>query len=189
MEKYLIVGLGNVGSEYDLTRHNTGFMVLDAFAKASNIVFEDRRYGFVAETSIKGRKVTLLKPSTYMNLSGNAVRYWMNKENIPLEHLLVIVDDLALPLGTLRLKPAGSNAGHNGLGNIQSVLGTDRYCRLRVGIGNDFPRGMQVQWVLGRYDDEDIRVLEPKIETACEMIKSFVLTGVDFTMNAFNKKK
>ncbi len=189
MEKYLIVGLGNVGSEYDLTRHNTGFMVLDAFAKASNIVFEDRRYGFVAETSIKGRKVTLLKPSTYMNLSGNAVRYWMNKENIPLEHLLVIVDDLALPLGTLRLKPAGSNAGHNGLGNIQSVLGTDRYCRLRVGIGNDFPRGMQVQWVLGRYDDEDTRVLEPKIETACEMIKSFVLAGVDFTMNAFNKKK
>lgn len=189
MEKYLIVGLGNVGSEYDLTRHNTGFMVLDAFAKASNIVFEDRRYGFVAETSIKGRKVTLLKPSTYMNLSGNAVRYWMNKENIPLEHLLVIVDDLALPLGTLRLKPAGSNAGHNGLGNIQSVLGTDRYSRLRVGIGNDFPRGMQVQWVLGRYDDEDIRVLEPKIETACEIIKSFVLTGVDFTMNAFNKKK
>lgn len=189
MEKYLIVGLGNVGSEYDLTRHNTGFMVLDAFAKASNIVFEDRRYGFVAETSIKGRKATLLKPSTYMNLSGNAVRYWMNKENIPLEHLLVIVDDLALPLGTLRLKPAGSNAGHNGLGNIQSVLGTDRYCRLRVGIGNDFPRGMQVQWVLGRYDDEDIRVLEPKIETACEMIKSFVLAGVDFTMNAFNKKK
>lgn len=189
MEKYLIVGLGNVGSEYDMTRHNTGFMVLDAFAKASNIVFEDRRYGFVAETSIKGRKVTLLKPSTYMNLSGNAVRYWMNKENIPLEHLLVIVDDLALPLGTLRLKPAGSNAGHNGLGNIQSVLGTDRYCRLRVGIGNDFPRGMQVQWVLGRYDDEDIRVLEPKIETAGEMIKSFVLAGVDFTMNAFNKKK
>ena len=189
MEKYLIVGLGNVGSEYDLTRHNTGFMVLDAFAKASNIVFEDRRYGFVAETSIKGRKVTLLKPSTYMNLSGNAVRYWMNKENIPLEHLLVIVDDLALPLGTLRLKPAGSNAGHNGLGNIQSVLGTDRYSRLRVGIGNDFPRGMQVQWVLGRYNDDDIHVLEPKIETACEMIKSFVLTGVDFTMNAFNKKK
>lgn len=189
MEKYLIVGLGNIGSEYDLTRHNTGFMVLDAFAKASNIVFEDRRYGFVAETGIKGRRVTLLKPSTYMNLSGNAVRYWMNKENIPLEHLLVIVDDLALPLGTLRLKPAGSNAGHNGLGNIQSVLGTDRYSRLRVGIGNDFPRGMQVQWVLGRYDDEDIRVLEPKIETACEMIKSFVLTGVDFTMNAFNKKK
>ncbi len=189
MEKYLIVGLGNVGSEYDMTRHNTGFMVLDAFAKASNIVFEDRRYGFVAETSIKGRKVTLLKPSTYMNLSGNAVRYWMNKENIQLDHLLVIVDDLALPLGTLRLKPSGSNAGHNGLGNIQSVIGTDRYSRLRVGIGNDFPRGMQIQWVLGRYDEEELQTLAPKMETACEIIRSFVLAGVDFTMNSFNKKK
>lgn len=189
MDKYLIVGLGNVGEEYDMTRHNTGFMVLDAFAKASNIVFDDRRYGFVAETSIKGRKVFLLKPSTFMNLSGNAVRYWMNKENIAQERLLVVVDDLALPLGTLRLRPSGSNAGHNGLGNIQSVLGTDRYSRLRVGIGNDFPRGMQVEWVLGRYDADDLKVLEPKIETACEIIKSFVLAGVNITMNAFNKKK
>lgn len=189
MDKYLIVGLGNVGDEYDMTRHNTGFMVLDAFAKASNIVFDDRRYGFVAETSVKGRKLILLKPSTFMNLSGNAVRYWMNKENIDIERLLVIVDDLSLPLGTLRLKPSGSNGGHNGLGNIQSVLGTDRYSRLRVGIGNDFPRGMQIEWVLGRYDEEELKVLEPKIETACDIIKSFVLTGVDFTMNAFNKKK
>ena len=150
MDKYLIVGLGNVGDEYDMTRHNTGFMVLDAFAKASNIVYDDRRYGFVAETSIKGRKVILLKPSTYMNLSGNAVRYWMNKENIDITRLLVIVDDLALPLGTLRLKASGINAGHNGLGNIQSVLGTQQYCRLRVGIGNEFQRGMQIQWVLGK---------------------------------------
>ena len=189
MDKYLIVGLGNIGDEYDKTRHNTGFMVLDAFAKASNIDFEDKRYGFVAETSIKGRKVFLLKPSTYMNLSGNAVRYWMNKENIDLERLLVIVDDLALPLGTLRLKPSGSNAGHNGLGHIQQVLGTDRYSRLRVGIGNEFPRGMQIQWVLGRYDDEELKTLEPKIGTACDIIKSFVLCGVDFTMNAFNKRK
>ena len=189
MDKYLIVGLGNIGDEYDKTRHNTGFMVLDAFAKASNIVFEDKRYGFVAETSIKGRKVFLLKPSTYMNLSGNAVRYWMNKENIDLERLLVIVDDLALPLGTLRLKPSGSNAGHNGLGHIQQVLGTDRYSRLRVGIGNDFPRGMQIQWVLGKYDDEELKTLEPKIGTACDIIKSFVLCGVDFTMNAFNKRE
>ena len=189
MEKYLIVGLGNVGDEYDMTRHNTGFMVLDAFAKASNIVFDDRRYGFVAETSVKGRKLILLKPSTFMNLSGNAVRYWMNKENISIEHLLVIVDDLSLPLGTLRLKPSGSNGGHNGLGNIQSVIGTEKYSRLRVGIGNDFPRGMQVEWVLGRYDEEDMKVLEPKLETACEIIKSFVLSGVDFTMNTFNKKK
>lgn len=189
MDKYLIVGLGNVGPDYDMTRHNTGFIVLDAFAKASNIVFDDRRYGFVAETSVKGRKVFLLKPSTFMNLSGNAVRYWMNKENIPVERVLVVVDDLALPLGTLRLKPSGSNAGHNGLGHIQQVLGTDRYSRLRVGIGNDFPRGMQVQWVLGRYNDEEMKTLEPKVQTACEMIKSFVLCGVDFTMNAYNKKK
>ena len=189
MDKYLIVGLGNIGDEYDKTRHNTGFMVLDAFAKASNIVFEDKRYGFVAETSIKGRKVFLLKPSTYMNLSGNAVRYWMNKENIDLARLLVIVDDLALPLGTLRLKPSGSNAGHNGLGHIQQVLGTDRYSRLRVGIGNDFPRGMQIQWVLGKYDDEELKTLEPKIGTACDIIKSFVLCGVDFTMNACNTRK
>lgn len=189
MEKYLIVGLGNVGSEYDMTRHNTGFMVLDAFAKASNIVFDDRRYGFVAQTSVKGRHVTLLKPSTFMNLSGNAVRYWMNKENIPLEHLLVVVDDLSLPLGTLRLKASGSNGGHNGLGNIQSVIGTERYCRLRVGIGNDFPRGMQIEWVLGRYDEEELEVLKPRLETACEIIRSFVLAGVDFTMNTYNKKK
>ncbi|MCI6460919.1 MAG: aminoacyl-tRNA hydrolase [Prevotella sp.] len=189
MDKYLIVGLGNIGDEYAGTRHNAGFMVLDAFAKASNIHFEDKRYGFVAETSIKGRKVILLKPSTFMNLSGNAVRYWMNKENIDLERLLVVVDDLALPLGALRLKPSGSNAGHNGLGNIQSVLGTDRYARLRVGIGNDFPRGMQIQWVLGRFDNEDLDVLNPKIETAVDIIKSFVLAGIDITMNAFNKKK
>lgn len=189
MDKYLIVGLGNVGDEYDKTRHNAGFMVLDAFAKASNIVFEDKRYGFVAETNVKGRKLILLKPSTFMNLSGNAVRYWLNKENIDVNRMLVIVDDIALPLGTLRLKPSGSNAGHNGLGNIQSVLGTEQYCRLRVGIGNDFPRGMQVQWVLGKFDDEDMKVLEPKIETACEIIKSFVLAGVNLTMNAYNKKK
>ena len=170
MEKFLIVGLGNIGDEYAGTRHNAGFMVLDALAKASNIHFADKRYGFVAETSIKGRKVFLLKPSTFMNLSGNAVRYWMNQENIPLEHLLVVV-------------------GHNGLGHIQQVLGTQNYARLRVGIGNDFPRGMQIQWVLGRFDDEEMQALQPKIEEATEIIKSFVLCGVDFTMNAFNKKK
>lgn len=188
MNKYLIVGLGNPGNEYADTRHNTGFMVLDAFAKASNIVFDDRRYGFIGETSIKGRKLFLLKPTTYMNLSGNAVRYWMNKENIPLENLLVIVDDLSLPLGTLRLKGNGSNGGHNGLGNIESVIGTRQYARLRVGIGNEFPKGMQVDWVLGKYDEEDMAVLKPKIETAMEMIKSFVLAGIDITMNQFNKK-
>lgn len=188
MDKYLIVGLGNPGNEYTHTRHNTGFMILDAFAKASNIVFEDKRYGFIGETSIKGRKLFLLKPTTYMNLSGNAVRYWLNKENIALEHLLVVVDDLSLPLGTLRLKGNGSNGGHNGLGNIESVVGTKQYARLRVGIGNDFPKGMQIDWVLGKYDEEDMKVLTPKIETAVDMIKSFVLAGIDITMNQFNKK-
>jgi len=184
----LIVGLGNVGDEYDMTRHNTGFMVLDALAKASNIVFDDRRYGFVGEMSLKGRKLFLLKPSTFMNLSGNAVRYWMNKENIDLSRLLIVVDDLALPLGGLRLKASGSNAGHNGLGNIQSVLGTDKYARLRVGIGNDFPRGGQIDFVLGKYSDEEMATLQPSIDTAVEMVKSFVLAGIDNTMNAFNKK-
>ena len=187
--KYLIVGLGNIGEEYRETRHNIGFMVLDAFAKASNIVFEDRRYGYIAETSIKGRKVFLLKPTTYMNLSGNAVRYWLNKENIDVERLLVVVDDLSLPLGALRLKGKGSNGGHNGLGNIQSVIGTQQYARLRVGIGNDFPKGMQADWVLGKYDDNDMKELTPSIDTAIEMIKSFVLAGINITMNKFNSKQ
>lgn len=187
MDKYLIVGLGNPGDEYVGTRHNTGFMVLDAFAKASNIVFDDKRYGFIAETSLKGRKIFLLKPTTYMNLSGNAVRYWLNKENIDVERLLVVVDDLSLPLGALRLKGKGSNGGHNGLGNIQSVIGTQQYARLRVGIGNDFPKGMQIDWVLGKYDEEEITALSPSIETAVDIIKSFVLSGLDITMNQYNK--
>ena len=186
MDKYLIVGLGNPGSEYELTRHNTGFMVLDAFAKASNIVFEDRRYGFVAETSLKGRKVFLLKPTTYMNLSGNAVRYWLNKENIDQTRLLVISDDVALPLGQFRLKGAGSNGGHNGLGHIQQLIGQN-YARLRMGIGSDFPSGMQVDWVLGRYSDEELKTLQPSIDLCVNIIKSFVLAGIDITMNQYNK--
>ena len=186
MDKYLIVGLGNVGDEYELTRHNTGFMVLDAFAKASNIHFEDRRYGFVAETTVKGRKVFLLKPSTFMNLSGNAVRYWLNKENIDQKRLLVISDDVALPLGAFRLKANGSNGGHNGLGHIQQLIGQD-YARLRMGIGSDFPHGMQVDWVLGKYDEEDLKVLQPSIDLGVEIIKSFVLAGIDVTMNQYNK--
>lgn len=186
MDKYLIVGLGNPGDEYAGTRHNTGFMILDAFAKASNIVFEDKRYGFVAETSLKGRKLFLLKPTTYMNLSGNAVRYWLNKENIDLSRLLVVVDDLSLPLGAFRLKGSGSNGGHNGLGNIQQLIG-QQYARLRMGIGNDFPRGGQVDWVLGKYSDDDMKILQPSIDYAVEIIKSFVLTGIDNTMNAYNK--
>ena len=186
MDKYLIVGLGNVGAEYDMTRHNAGFIVLDAFAKASNIVFDDRRYGFVAETSLKGRKVILLKPSTYMNLSGNAVRYWLNKENIDQSRLLVVSDDVALPLGQFRLKASGSNGGHNGLGHIQQLIG-QQYARLRMGIGNDFPQGMQVDWVLGRFSDEQLQQLQPAVDVAVDIIKSFVLAGIDVTMNQYNK--
>ena len=186
MDKYLIVGLGNPGDEYAMTRHNTGFMVLDAFAKASNTVFSDRRYGFVAETSLRGRKVLLLKPTTYMNLSGNAVRYWLGHENVELSRLLVISDDVALPLGTFRLKGSGSNGGHNGLGHIQQLIGQD-YARLRMGIGADFPHGSQIDWVLGRFSDEELQLLQPRIDLAVEVVKSFILAGIDITMNQYNK--
>lgn len=186
MDKYLIVGLGNVGNEYDMTRHNTGFIVLDAFAKASNISFEDKRYGFVAETNLKGRKVFLLKPSTFMNLSGNAVRYWLNKENIEQSRLLVISDDVALPLGQFRLKANGSNGGHNGLGHIQQLIGQN-YARLRMGIGNDYPVGSQIDHVLGRFTPEELEKLQPAVDLGVDIIKSFVLAGIDFTMNQYNK--
>ena len=187
MEKYLIVGLGNPGPEYHETRHNAGWMVLDAFAKEQGTAFADKRYGFVAETSVRGRKLILLKPTTYMNLSGNAVRYWLEKENIPTENLLVVVDDLALPLGKMRLKGSGSNGGHNGLGHIQQLIG-QKYARLRMGIGSEFQRGQQIEWVLGKFSVEDKATLTPLISTACEVIKSFVLAGIDITMNQFNKK-
>jgi len=187
VDKYLICGLGNPGAEYAGTRHNTGFMVLDAFAKASNVVFEDKRYGFVAETSVKGRKVFLLKPTTFMNLSGNAVRYWLNKENIDQKRLLVISDDVALPLGQFRLKASGSNGGHNGLGNIIQLIGQD-FPRLRIGIGNDYPRGGQIDWVLGKYSEDDLKTLQPTIDTSADIIKSFVLQGIDETMNQYNVK-
>lgn len=186
MDKYLIVGLGNPGREYEKTRHNTGFMVVDELANKLGVTFEDKRYGFVAEISIKGRKVFILKPTTYMNLSGNAVRYWLQKENIDQSRLLVIVDDLSIPLGDFRLKGNGSNGGHNGLGNIQQLIG-QQYARLRMGIGADFQQGQQVDWVLGRYDDEDMKTLQPSIDMAVEIIKSFVLAGLNITMNQFNK--
>lgn len=186
MDKYLIVGLGNPGYEYENTRHNTGFMVLDKMAESVGVSFEDKRYGYVAETSIKGRKVFLLKPTSYMNLSGNAVRYWLQKENIDQKRLLVVVDDLSIPLGDYRLKGNGSNGGHNGLGNIQQLIG-QQYARLRMGIGSDFQRGQQVDWVLGKYTDEDMRTLQPSIDEAVEIIRSFVLAGLDITMNQFNK--
>jgi len=187
MEKYLIVGLGNPGPEYHETRHNAGWMVVDSFAAEQGVTFDDKRYGYVAETSVKGRKLFLLKPTTYMNLSGNAVRYWLEKENIPNENLLVIVDDLALPLGKMRLRGNGSNGGHNGLGHIQQLIG-QKYARLRMGIGSEFNKGQQVDWVLGKFSDEDKQTLQPCIVTAREIIKSFVLAGIERTMNQYNKK-
>lgn len=182
----MIVGLGNPGREYEMTRHNTGFMVVDELANKLGVTFEDKRYGFVAEASIKGRKVFILKPTTYMNLSGNAVRYWLQKENIDQSRMLVIVDDLSIPLGDFRLKGNGSNGGHNGLGNIQQLIG-QQYARLRMGIGADFQQGQQVDWVLGKYDDDDMKTLQPSIDMAVEIIKSFVLAGLNITMNQFNK--
>jgi aminoacyl-tRNA hydrolase len=186
--QYLIVGLGNIGDEYAETRHNIGFRVLDALATASNLVFEDRRYGFVTNLRVKNKRLLLLKPSTYMNASGNAVRYWMQKEKIPVERVLVVVDDLALPFGALRLRPGGSEAGHNGLRSITQCLGTQQYARLRFGIGNDFPRGGQVDFVLGKFGPEDLSAMPERVEMAGEIVKSFALSGIDFTMNHYNKK-
>ena len=186
--KYLIVGLGNPGDEYRDTRHNIGFMVLDAFAKASNAVFQDRRYGFVAETSVKNCQLVLLKPTTYMNLSGNAVRYWMNKENIDTDRLLVVADDLSLPLGKLRLRGKGSNGGHNGLGNIMDTIGTQQFARLRFGIGNDFPVGAQIKFVLDPFFPEEKAIIDSRIETAVECVRSFCLAGLENTMTIFNSK-
>ncbi|MDO4715593.1 MAG: aminoacyl-tRNA hydrolase [Bacteroidales bacterium] len=185
---YLIVGLGNIGSEYQGTRHNIGFDVLDALAGASNLAFEDKRYGAVTTLSLKGRKLTLLKPSTYMNLSGNAVRYWMQEKKIPIERVLIIVDDLALPLGAIRLKGSGSDAGHNGLKHIAATLGTQQYPRLRFGIGNDYPRGGQIDFVLGQFSSEERELLATRIVLAGEAIKSFVLQGLNITMNQYNNK-
>lgn len=187
MDKFLIVGLGNPGAEYANTRHNCGFMALDKLAEDLGVTFQDKRYGYVAEGSVRGRKLFLVKPTTYMNLSGNAVRYWLEKENIPTERLFVIVDDLALPLGKFRIKANGSNGGHNGLGHIQQLIG-QKYSRLRVGIGNEFSRGQQVDFVLGRFDEEDMKLLNPVLDSAVAAVKSFVLAGIDITMNQFNKK-
>ena len=186
MDKFLICGLGNPGGEYEGTRHNTGFMAVDAFAKAMDVTFQDQRYGFVAETSIKGRKVFLLKPTTFMNLSGNAVRYWLNEEKIDQSHLLVISDDVALPLADFRLKSNGSNGGHNGLGHIMQLIGQD-FARLRIGVGNNYPRGGQIEWVLGHYSDDEMKELQPTFDRSVEIMKSFVLQGINNTMNQYNK--
>lgn len=184
--KHLIVGLGNIGPEYVGTRHNIGFRILDALAGASNISFQDRRYGFVAHMRVKNQELVLLKPSTYMNLSGNAVRYWMNEEKIPLENVLVLVDDLSLPVGTIRIRQGGSDAGHNGLKHIAQVLGTQAYNRLKFGIGNEYPRGGQIDFVLGRFSPDDEKLVDERVPSACEAIKAYALSGIAFAMNHYN---
>ena len=183
---YLVVGLGNIGAEYADTRHNIGFLVLDALAKASGISFSTLRYGSLAEVKFRGKHVFLLKPSTYMNLSGKAINYWIREAQIPLERLLVVVDDLALPLGTLRMRKQGSDGGHNGLRSINEVLGTTVYTRLRVGIGNHFGRGRQVDYVLGPWDDEELRELPFILDKCRSAIEAFVTIGPDRAMNIFN---
>jgi peptidyl-tRNA hydrolase, PTH1 family len=185
--KYLIAGLGNIGDGYRDTRHNIGFTVLDALAGASNTVFTDRRYGAVCSVRYKGRELILLKPSTFMNLSGNAVNYWLSKEKIPVENLLVIVDDLALPTGSFRMRPKGSPGGHNGLAHISSILGTDEYARIRIGIGNNFGKGAQVDYVLGTWEPEEMKFVKERIMIVTEMIKSFAFIGTELTMTNFNK--
>ncbi len=186
--KYLIVGLGNIGAEYAQTRHNIGFKVLDALAEASNTSFSVARYGDIAQAKHKGRQLILLKPSTYMNLSGNAVRYWMQQEKIPQENILVISDDVAIPFGTLRLRPKGSAGGHNGLRNISEILGSDDYARMRFGVGADYPKGHQVEFVLGEFSDEEHKLLPERIKLFCDAIRSFAMVGVAMTMSHFNGK-
>lgn len=186
--KYLIVGLGNIGEEYQNTRHNIGFKILDALAGASNISFSDKRYGAVAEMKHAGRNFILLKPSTYMNLSGRAVHYWMQKEKIPIDKVLILVDDLALPLGKIRLRAKGSDAGHNGLKNINHVLGRQDYARLRFGIGDDFPQGYQIDHVLGKWSREEEKILPERIDLCIDIIKAFAMIGVHRAMSQFNNK-
>ena len=186
--KHLIVGLGNIGPEYEGTRHNIGFRILDALAKASNISFQDRRYGFVAHMRVKNQELVLLKPSTYMNLSGNAVRYWMQQERIPLENILILVDDLSLPVGTIRMRQGGSDAGHNGLKHIAQMLETQSYNRLKFGIGNEFPRGGQIDFVLGKFSPEDEKIVDERALVACDAIRAYALSGMAFAMNHYNGK-
>lgn len=186
--KYLIAGLGNVGAQYAETRHNIGFKVADALSGASAISFSTEKLGDVARLKHKGRTLIVLKPSTYMNLSGKAINYWMQQEKIPLERILVVTDDIALPFGKQRLRAKGSDGGHNGLKNITEVLGTNEYARLRIGIGDGFSKGMQVDYVLGQWTEEERKTLDSRIDTATETIKSFVTLGPALTMTHFNNK-
>lgn len=185
--KYLIVGLGNIGQEYADTRHNIGFMVLDQMAKEAGVQFSTMRLASYTEINHKGRTLCLIKPTTYMNLSGKAVSYWMKDLKIPIENVLVIVDDLAIPFGSLRIKPKGSPAGHNGLKSIEGLLGSNEYARLRFGIGDNFPKGRQVDYVLSGFDKEEVLALPALIEKSINMVKSFATIGVELTMTNFNR--
>lgn len=186
MKRFLIVGLGNIGAEYEGTRHNAGFMVADELAASCNATFKSCRYGEMAPCKVKNCELMVLKPSTFMNLSGTAVRYWMNNLKLPLENLLVVVDDLALPFGHLRLRQRGSDAGHNGLKNIAAELGNQNYARLKVGIGNEFSRGAQINFVLGKFPPEEARQLPEVLKRAAECVKAYCLSGPAFAMNHFN---
>ncbi|MFK8101538.1 MAG: aminoacyl-tRNA hydrolase [Saprospiraceae bacterium] len=187
--KFLIVGLGNMGAEYDQTRHNIGFEVLDQLAADAGVSFKNDTLGDLAEFKHKGRTIILLKPSTFMNRSGKALRYWMQKKKIQNDNFLIVVDDLNLPFGSLRLRAKGSDGGHNGLKDINQVLGHNKYPRIRFGIGDSFSKGRQVDFVLGKWSTEEMEKLSPLLKEAGEMIKSFATIGVTFTMNQFNKKK
>jgi len=186
--KYLVVGLGNIGSEYENTRHNIGFMILDAFANASNFVFEPNKLGDATNVKFKGRTIILVKPSTFMNLSGKAVNYYLQKEKIKPENLLIITDDLALPMGTLRLKGKGSDGGHNGLKNIIETLGHSNFARLRFGVGNNFSKGNQINHVLGKFSEEELSILPERYEKTSKIIQSFCTIGLNHTMSQFNNK-
>lgn len=188
MKKFLIVGLGNIGADYVNTRHNIGFKVLDHLARQESVIFETAKLGQVAEYKFKGRTFILLKPNTYMNLSGKAVQYWLTKEKIAPENMLVITDDLNLSLGTFRIKPKGSDGGHNGLKNINLVLNSQNYPRFRFGISDDFKKGQQVDYVLGEWTDAEMALLPERLDKSVEIIKSFGTAGIDHTMSAFNGK-
>ena len=188
MNKFLIVGLGNIGAEYSNTRHNIGFKALDFLAKKEGLSFENLKFGAVTELKLKGKTFFLLKPNTYMNLSGKAVKFWMEKENIPLQNVLIIADDLNLSFGTIRIRSKGSDGGHNGLKNITLILNTQEYARFRFGISDAFKKGQQVDYVLGNRDDEEKIKLPERFEIASEIIKSFGLAGLEITMTSYNGK-
>ena len=186
--KYLIVGLGNIGAEYMNTRHNIGFVVADALTNELKGETSVEKLSIVSRVKYRGRTLIIIKPTTYMNLSGKAIKYWLEKENIPIEKMVVILDDIALPTGTLRMKPKGGDAGHNGLTDIIEKLGTNVFARLRIGIGNDFPQGCQSDYVLGQWSVSEEKLMAPRVDIATEMIKSFIAIGVNRTMTAFNNK-